>query len=66
MTAGNINPLQHSGALALKELRILPTECSYVFHIFATINRGFFLNSVKRMVFVMAAWNAPCEVGAQF
>jgi hypothetical protein len=37
-----------------------------VFHVFATINREFFHDSVKRMFFVMAEWNVLCEVGAQF
>jgi hypothetical protein len=37
-----------------------------VFHMITTINRAFFHNSVKQMVFVMAAWNVPYGVDSQF
>ena len=52
--------------LDTKKLRILPTECIYVFRMILTLKSDYFLNTVNWLVFVMGRQCVDCEVGTKF
>jgi hypothetical protein len=49
-----------------KKLRVLTTECIYIFRMVRTLKRHYFLNAINRLVFVMETQCFYCEVGTKF